>query len=532
MENRTVALVGKPNVGKSRLFNRLVGRRLSIVHDQPGVTRDIVSAEVKKDFMLLDTGGLGLVSTSTPKKLIEASEEQVDFAIQAASLILFVVDGQAGCSPLDEIIADRLRNSRKKVLLIVNKIDREKHAYEQDDFRRLGFGEPLWVSAEHNIGTENVFREIYKHLGEKSVQVDVGDDIKRIKISFVGRPNVGKSSLSNRLLKEDRMIVSDVPGTTRDAIEVDLDWEREIGSPWHFRLIDTAGLRSKGKLDSSVEFFSGLRTEDSMQESDVIFQVIDAKDGITRLDKVLAGKILEMGKPVVLLVNKWDYAMETFEAGDVLEEYTSLREFQDHFEEAVRDELFFLPDSPILFVSALTGFSVERILKQAVLLDRRMNEKLPTARLNKLITELIDKQKPKNVAVGKAFRAYYSVQVDNRPFKIRVFCNREIHHEESYLRYLGINVIRHFKLNGCPVFFEMRGKEKRYGGEGGEVLESHNKTQKVRRLTKSGTIGQKKDTLGRATPLKISKKAKGNPSTGKKLTGKGKATIRGMRKRR
>ncbi len=534
MENRTVALVGKPNVGKSRLFNRMVGRRISIVHDQPGVTRDIVSAEVENDFMLLDTGGLGLVSSTTPKKLIEASEEQVDFAIEAAGVVLFIVDGQGGCAPLDDMIADRLRRSGKKVILVINKIDKEKHLYATDDFRHLGFGEPIFISAEHNIGMDDLFRVVRKYLGPKAdaTAENEAEEQRRISISFVGRPNVGKSSLTNALLKEERLIVSDVPGTTRDAVETNLDWPRENGRCWHFKLIDTAGLRAKGKIDSSVEFFSGLRTEESMQNSDVVFLVIDAMEGITKLDKTLAGNILEMGKPVVILVNKWDYAVNLFESGEGVEDHATIRDFQESFEEAIRQELFFLPDSPVLFVSALTGFSVERILKQAFLLDRRMNEKLPTARLNKLITELIDKQKPRNVAVGKAFKAYYCVQVGNRPFKIRVFCNREIHQEESYLRYLGMNVVRTFKLDGCPVFFEMRGKERRFSGEGSELSEKRNALLKQERLSSHIAV-QAKDDRPETKPKQKKKtgKRKGNPSTGKKLTGKGKAIATGRRKR-
>ena len=267
--SRTVALVGRPNVGKSRLFNRLCGKRMSIVHDMPGVTRDLISTEVRDDYVLLDTGGIGMEIEMTSKKISVAAEEQVEFAIQAASVILFVVDVREGITNLDEIVAQKLRRYGKHVLLVTNKVDLEENEDLADEFIRLGLGEPFCVSAEHGRGITDLEAAIDEKLGPKPEGSEV-DKTDRIRISLLGRPNVGKSSIGNRLLKSTRLIVSDVPGTTRDSVELDLDYQHKDGELLKFRLADTAGLRMKRKVDSPVEYFSTVRTQAALERSDVV----------------------------------------------------------------------------------------------------------------------------------------------------------------------------------------------------------------------------------------------------------------------
>ena len=357
----------KAQCGKSRLFNRLVGRRVSIVHDQPGVTRDVISEELP-DFTLLDTGGIGLGGELTPEIIQAATEDQADFAIAAADLILLVTDGREGCSPLDETVASLLRSKGKPIQLVVNKIDQPELEGAIDDFARLGLGVGLPVSAEHDRGTDALQAAILRHLGPPP-PVDLEKvSQRRIRISFAGRPNVGKSSLCNRLLASDRMIVSDVPGTTvRVWSVISIMNPRERGT-WGFRLVDTAGMRRKRKVDSTLEYFSNLRTKGAIESSDAVFLVIDAQDGVTKQDQILAESILDEGRALAILVNKWDQAQDTFRGG-ALEGYANLKEFRDSYEESIRKELFFLPDSPVVFVSAQTGFAIERILRTARQLD-------------------------------------------------------------------------------------------------------------------------------------------------------------------
>ncbi len=264
--NRIVAIVGRPNVGKSRLFNRLAGRRISIVHDQPGVTRDVISAEVADGgFTLLDTGGLGYEGADTPAALTRASERQVEFAIATAGLILFVVDGLAGIAALDERIAAKLRRSKRQVRLVVNKADFGDEKVALDEAYRLGFGEPLRVSAEHGRGEPELRAAIAEALGPVPEAAPARTAADPLCVCFIGRPNVGKSSLSNRLLQSDRLIVSEVPGTTRDSIELPFEFLGRDGKQHPSRLIDTAGIKAATKLASPVEYFSRLRSLDAIK---------------------------------------------------------------------------------------------------------------------------------------------------------------------------------------------------------------------------------------------------------------------------
>jgi GTPase len=457
-EPRIVALVGRPNVGKSRLFNRLARRRISIVHDQPGVTRDVITTEVDDDYTLLDTGGLGFVSDADLANITEAVETQVHLAVEAASLILFVVDGREGLAPLDELVADHLRRAGKRVVLIINKIDNADQDERVAEFRRLGFRESVSVSAEHGRGEDRMREVIEETLGPPPEKEEPAE--KRIRISFIGRPNVGKSSLGNRLLNSERLIVTDIPGTTRDAVELDLDYRNPDGTVWPFRLIDTAGIRHRTKVSSPVEYFSGTRSEAAIDASDAVFLVIDAKEGVTKQEQNLAGLVLEKGRSLVILVNKWDLVHETFREGGELEGYDDERAFREDFAKAVRKQLFFNPDSPVIFVSAKEGYAVDRILKAARRINYVLDKKLPTGRLNKLLIDLATKKSPPAMK-GRRFRIYYAVQTGNRPFRIKLFCNEAAKLPDTYRRYLEAGISSTFDLGGCPIRFELVGKPKR-----------------------------------------------------------------------
>lgn len=481
--SRIVAIVGRPNVGKSRLFNRLARKRISIVHDQPGITRDVISAEIADgNYTLLDTGGLGYKGVDTPAALTKASEQQVDFAITAASLILFVVDGLSGLSALDEKIAAMLRKSKKKVRLVVNKADFDDAKVALDEAYRLGLGEPLRVSAEHGTGEAELRAAIAEELGPAPAEPETAgtktaDD--PLCICFIGRPNVGKSSLSNRLLKSDRLIVSEVPGTTRDAIELPFDFLGRDGRTYPFKLIDTAGIKAATKLASPVEYFSRLRSLDAIKNTDVVFLVLDALDGVTQQDKAIAGEAIKEGKPIVLVVNKWDLVQAAFKKQGGFHPYKSERDYREKYEHALFERLFFTPGSPVIFVSALSGYEIDRMLNSAVKLNRTLDKKLSTAKLNQVLGHLAERNPPAAIA-GKRFRIYYATQTGTRPFRIKLFCNREEKLTEQYRRYLEAGVVEEFDIKGCPIYFDLVGKQKddMRGSRGGGHASAETRAQR------------------------------------------------------
>lgn len=453
-----VALVGRPNVGKSRLFNRIAGGRDAIVHDRPGVTRDVLARDVDGRFTLLDTGGIGLPEEDAPGEIVRAVEEQVFVAAESSDLILFVVDAREGLVPLDEEIASRLRRkTRCPIRLVANKCDNERATASADEFARLGFGDPLPVSAEHRIGFGRLRKVLEDLLPPPTApETETG---RRVRIAFVGKPNVGKSSITNRLLASRRLIVSEVPGTTRDSVALDLDYPFDGGRTGRFRLIDTAGVRSRGKVNTSVEYFSGLRTRRAIDDCDVVFLLLDAMTGVTRQDKAVAGEILEAGRPLAIVVNKWDLALEAFSRGGV-EGYRSAADFEENYREAAGEELFFLPRSPFLFLSAKTGFETGSILSTAERIDHLQRMTLPTGRLNRTLQDLIAARPPKRMH-GKPFKVFYAVQTGTRPFRFRLFCNRPEKFEDTYRRYLEHGIIDAFGLEGTPIRFDLVGKERR-----------------------------------------------------------------------
>ena len=463
---RSVVIVGRPNVGKSRLFNRLARKRISIVHDQPGVTRDVISSEVDDGYTLMDTGGLGLREGETSSAaIIAASERQVGFAIDTASLILFIIDGLDRVTALDDRIARRLRQGGKPVILVVNKADFSDEKVDHEGVSRLGLGQPVFVSAEHGRGEGELRRAILERIGSPAegplAEADEKPAGKRppglICISFIGRPNVGKSSLANRLLRSDRLIVNDLAGTTRDAIELPFEFKGRDRKMHPFRLIDTAGIKAATKLASSVEYFSRLRSLEAMQRSDVVFLVLDAMDGVTQQDKAIAGEAVKDRKPIAVIVNKWDLVHKAFARDGGIHGYKSERDYREKYERALFERLFFTPGAPLIFVSAMSGFEVDRMLNAAVKLHRTLDKKLPTARLNETLAHLAERTPPPAIG-ARRFKIYYATQTGNRPFRIKIFCNREERLTESYRRYLEAGLVREFDLSGCPVEFELVGK--------------------------------------------------------------------------
>lgn len=461
----TVAIVGRPNVGKSRLFNRMIGRRVSIVHDMPGVTRDILTFDIDEDgYSLMDTGGMGLVPgmSDTPERLVDAVEGQIAFSIDTADYVLMVVDGREGLVPLDLEMAEILRRNKKPVGLVVNKVDKADTEIEINEFFSLGLGKPYLVSAEHDRGISSLRSLVLAKRDEIAGPPEPkGDDgRKKIRVCFIGRPNVGKSSLSNCLVKSERFIVSDIPGTTRDSIETPFTWRSKRGEDWHFILTDTAGIRKKTKLSSSVEYFSRVRSLDAIRDVDVVFMVLDAKEGPTHQDKAIAGEASKLNKPIVIVVNKWDLALEAWEKGEI-DGFETESEFRKAFEKGLRREIFFTPGSPIRFVSALENIDIEKMLYDARQMDKRTEKKISTGRLNNMLYKIAERM-PAPKVDGRRFRIYYAVHIANRPYRIKVFCNQAKKLNDSYKRYMQAAVVDAFKLEGCPVVFDLVNKKNPY----------------------------------------------------------------------
>lgn len=450
-----IALVGRPNVGKSRLFNRLIKRRLSIVHDQAGVTRDVIMHELLPNVILMDTGGIGLVDRSEYSGLTSAVEQQAFFAISASDIILFVVDASFGIAPLDYDIAELLRKSNKPVIVLANKIDCANS--DPYTFQALGFP-ILAVSAEHGQGEDEIRQIITKHANEYIHPKDSDESKpKPIKICFVGRPNVGKSSTINSLLKQDRLIVSNIPGTTRESVRAHLS-----DRSGEYELIDTAGMRTNNRINTSLDYFSSLRTQKSIEDADIAFLLLDAEEGVTMLDKKLANMVIEAGKGLIVIVNKWDIAQERFRA-DGIPGYRSFTEFQKAFERAVNDQLVGVPGIRVLFISANSRYNIDRILPEASILYNTMGKHIGTGALNRAIQQAVDEHPPSTIS-GKQFKIYYAVQIANFPFTFKIFCNRKILLGQTYKKYLLNQLRRVFELWGCAILIEWSEKEKRFEG--------------------------------------------------------------------
>lgn len=463
----TVAIVGRPNVGKSALFNRLAKRKIAIVHDQPGVTRDRISAPCMATTVpctLIDTGGIG---GTLEDGFAEAVTIEADIAMQTADLILFVVDAQSGMTPVDLDLGAKLRKAKPPVMLVVNKVDDDKHAKHADEFSRLGFGDAVRVSAEHGKGmqflTEKI-DEFMKPLAGEIEQAVAEAEIAGIKLAIIGKPNAGKSSLVNAILNDQRTIVSDIAGTTRDAIDLPCEFAGE-----KFTLIDTAGLRPRSKQDTSVEVFSAMRSERAIRRADLCVLVVDLAAGISAQDRKIAQKVLEENKPCLIVLNKFDLYHPGAAKSARMEEAT----------EHVKRELFFLSYAPFVAVSAKSGQAVDQVLKE-VLKIRKGAKKVPsTGKLNRMLQDAFQiNPPPSDRRSAKRVKLYYATAaVDEKYSTIPVptfvlFVNDKALMPASYEQYLS-NRLREFNpVAGVPVVFSIRSRdrrewEKREGPPGG-----------------------------------------------------------------
>jgi len=432
-----VAIVGRPNVGKSTLFNKLAGKRISIVEDHPGVTRDRIYTEVQwqdRKFTLIDTGGIEPYSEDL---ILKQMKQQAEVAIETAEVIIFLVDGQEGITPSDREVANLLRRTRKNIILAVNKIDAPKYKDNIYEFYNLGLGEPMGISSGQALGLGDLLDEIIKNLSPEEEEMY---DEYTIKVAVVGKPNVGKSSLVNKILGEQRVIVSDIPGTTRDAIDTPFT----IGED-KYVFIDTAGMRKKGKVFESIERYSVIRSLTAIERADVCLMLIDGKEGVSEQDSKIAGYIHDQGKAAVIIVNKWDIVEKDDKT-------------VDKYKAEIRNELSFMEYAPILFVSALTGQRVNKVLELVNHVSDQHALRITTGMLNDVINEAVLTNQPA-VSGGRRLKLYYATQVSIKPPTFALFVNEPSLMHFSYQRYLENQIRKAFSFEGTPIRFLLRERE-------------------------------------------------------------------------
>ena len=434
MKKPVVALVGRPNVGKSTIFNRLVGKKISIIEDTPGVTRDRIYGNVNFEgysFHLIDTGGIDISEMSFNDEI----KIQATLAIDEADVIVFIVDGKEGLTANDLVVKEMLLKSGKPVIVAINKVDSRAAKDNIYDFYELGFDKYLEVSGEQNIGIYDLLDEITKDFPKFEEEYEEGI----IKFSVIGRPNVGKSSLVNAILNEDRAIVSNVAGTTRDAIDTPFTYHGE-----EYVVIDTAGMRKRGKVYENVEKYSLLRALKAIDRSDVCLLVINAEEGIIEHDKHIAGYAKEAGKPIVIVVNKWD----TIESKD-----TAIRDFTT----LIRNEFQFISYAPIVFLSALTKKRIHTLMPEILKCYANSKREIPTSLLNDVITDAYSLNLPPTYK-GKRLKIYFSKQVSTCPptFNIQVNSKGLIHF--SYERYIENKLREAFDFEGTPIILQFKNK--------------------------------------------------------------------------
>jgi GTP-binding protein len=433
-----VAILGRPNVGKSTLFNRLTGGRVAIVEDTPGVTRDRLYRDAEwggRIFTLVDTGGLDF--TDREESLGGRVRQQVQIALEEADLLLFIVDARTGLTAQDELIANLLRKTQKPVLLIVNKVEQFKNNLEFYEFYQLGLGEPLPISAAHGLNTGDLLDLLvsqFKDSAEDEEELDL------IKIAVVGRPNVGKSSLVNVILGEERVIVSDLPGTTRDAIDSLFQKEGQ-----HYLLIDTAGMRRKGNIEENTERYSVIRALRAVDRSDLVLIVLDAVEGVTEQDQRIAGYVHEAGKGVIIVINKWDLVAK--------DEQTIER-----FREKIRTQLAFMTYAPMIFVSALTKQRVIKIIELVDFVADQQCHRVSTSVLNEVLSEAVQLTPPPSYK-GKKLKVLYSTQAGVKPPHFILFVNDPHLLHFSYLRYLENKLRENFGFEGTPIRITIKKRE-------------------------------------------------------------------------
>ncbi len=451
----TVAIVGRPNVGKSALFNRLAGRKIAIVHDQPGVTRDRISAPctlTTHPCTLIDTGGIGAT-------LDDGFGEQVaieaDIAMQTADLILFIVDAQEGLTSIDQALAQKLRKAKPPVVLVINKVDHDKHEAAFSDFASLGFKESVFVSAEHGRNFSELIEKIDAvveplHIETEEV-MEVAEKVG-IKLAIIGKPNAGKSSLINAILKDERTIVSNIAGTTRDAIDLPYTYAGE-----NFTLIDTAGLRPRGKRDNSVEVFSAIRSEKAIRRSDLCVLVIDLAEGVSAQDRKIAQFILEEKKPCLIVLNKFDL----FHPG--ANQKDRIAEAEEH----VRRELFFLSYAPFVTCSAKTGDSTSNVLKKALEIKKHAQNVPSTGKLNRMLQAALIKNPPPSDNKARRIKLFYATTALNEKYSVIpvptfvLFVNDKTLMKDSYEAYLTNQIRESHPAPGIPIAFSVRSRPRR-----------------------------------------------------------------------
>lgn len=435
MSKPIVAVVGRPNVGKSTLFNALAGENISIVKDTPGVTRDRIYADVtwlNRNFTLIDTGG---IEPDSGDVILSQMREQAQIAIDTADVIIFMTDVKQGLVDSDGKVADMLRRSKKPVVLCVNKVDSyQKYIADVYEFYNLGIGDPMPISAANRQGIGDMLDEVIKYFPEDSGEEE---EDERPKIAIVGKPNVGKSSIINKLTGENRVIVSDIAGTTRDAIDTDIVYN---GKEYVF--IDTAGLRRKNKIKEELERYSIIRTVTAVERADVVLMVIDATEGITEQDAKIAGIAHDRGKGIVIVVNKWD----AIEKND-----KTIYEFQNK----IRETLAYMPYAEMVFVSAVTGQRLPKLFETIDMVIENQTLRIATGVLNEIITEAVALQQPPSDK-GKRLKIYYTTQVSVKPPTFVIFVNDKQLMHFSYTRYLENKIRDTFGFKGTSLKFIIR----------------------------------------------------------------------------
>lgn len=440
MSKPVVAIVGRPNVGKSTLFNALAGQKISIVKDTPGVTRDRIYADVSwldRDFTMIDTGG---IEPDSKDVILSQMREQAQIAIDTADVIIFITDVRQGLADADSKVADMLRRSAKPVVLVVNKVDNfDKFMPDVYEFYNLGIGDPVPVSAASRLGLGDMLDAVVSYFPEKSG--DEGED-ERPRIAIVGKPNVGKSSIINKLLGEQRVIVSDIAGTTRDAIDTEI-----VHGGREYVFIDTAGLRRKSRIKEELERYSIIRTVTAVERSDVVLVVIDAVEGVTEQDAKIAGIAHERGKGVIIVVNKWD----AIEKDD-----RTMKKYEDE----VRRVLSYMPYAEIMYVSAQTGQRLVKLYDMIDMVIENQTLRVATGVLNEIVTEAVAMQQPPSDK-GKRLKIYYTTQVSVKPPTFVIFVNdKELMHF-SYVRYLENKIREAFGFRGTSLKFFIRERKEK-----------------------------------------------------------------------
>ncbi len=477
-----IAIVGRPNVGKSALFNRIAGRRIAIVHDEPGVTRDRITIEAEwrgRSVTMVDTGGIGLLQgEKAPDILSQAALNQVEVAIESADVILLTVNVMDGLVALDREVASRLRSGNKPIILVINKVDQQQRATLIPEFTELGFDDMFPVSAIQGRGITDMMDKAVELLPPlpEITSVDASDTdaparSEPVRLAIVGRPNVGKSSLINALTRSERVIVSEIPGTTRDSVDVPFEVDTE-GHRQSYVLVDTAGIRKKRQIRDSVEFYSVRRSEQAVSRCELAILVVDAELGITTQDKKIAGHILEEKKACIIVVNKWDLYQKAIKEAQKEETirirskkqkkgiaFSKKEMLLSDFAKWVQKSLFFIDSAPVIFTSALADkkFNLDRLLESIRYVRDQMKQSIPTPILNGVLRDAFDRH-PATTVKGNPIKFYYTTQINRVPPEFLLFLNRNEPLSDQYLKYLEGRIRTAFGFEGCPLVIRSKSR--------------------------------------------------------------------------